>query len=82
MGGHGALVTSLRHPGCYQSVSAFSPIVAPSQVPWGQKALGAYLGTEAMGSLAVYGATALTFRAFDALPGATMLWAAFRPAPL
>ena len=37
MGGHGALVTALRHPGRYQSVSAFSPIVAPSQVPWGQK---------------------------------------------
>jgi S-formylglutathione hydrolase len=46
MGGHGALVTALRHPGRYQSVSAFSPIVAPSQVPWGQKALGAYMGTD------------------------------------
>ncbi len=46
MGGHGALVTALRHPGRYKSVSAFSPIVAPSQVPWGQKALGAYLGTD------------------------------------
>ena len=43
LGGHGALVTALRHPGRYRSVSAFSPIVAPSQVPWGQKALGAYL---------------------------------------
>jgi S-formylglutathione hydrolase len=46
MGGHGALVTTLRHPGRYRSVSAFSPIVAPSQVPWGQKALGAYLGED------------------------------------
>ncbi len=46
MGGHGALVTALRHPGRYRSVSAFSPIVAPSQVPWGQKALGAYLGPD------------------------------------
>jgi S-formylglutathione hydrolase len=46
MGGHGALVTALRHPGRYRSVSAFSPIVAPSQVPWGQKALAAYLGTD------------------------------------
>lgn len=46
MGGHGALVTALRHPGRYRSVSAFAPIVAPSQVPWGQKALGAYLGSE------------------------------------
>jgi S-formylglutathione hydrolase len=44
MGGHGALVLALRHPGLYQSVSAFSPIVAPSQVPWGRKALTAYLG--------------------------------------
>ena len=48
MGGHGALVTALRHPGRYRSVSAFSPIVAPSQVPWGQKALGAYLGADPM----------------------------------
>lgn len=47
MGGHGALITALRHPGRYLSVSAFSPIVAPSQVPWGQKALGAYLGADA-----------------------------------
>lgn len=46
MGGHGALVTALRHPGRYRSVSAFSPIVAPSQVPWGEKALGAYLGPD------------------------------------
>jgi S-formylglutathione hydrolase len=47
MGGHGALVTALRHPGRYRSVSAFSPIVAPSQVPWGQKAFSAYLGEDA-----------------------------------
>lgn len=46
MGGHGALVTALRHPGRYRSVSAFAPIVAPSQVPWGQKALAAYLGPD------------------------------------
>ena len=46
MGGHGALVTALRNPGRYRSVSAFSPIVAPSQVPWGQKAFGAYLGDD------------------------------------
>src|SRR5690606_28287953 len=38
MGGHGALVCALRNPGRYRSVSAFSPIVAPSQVPWGEKA--------------------------------------------
>ncbi len=46
MGGHGALITALRHPGRYQSVSAFAPIVAPSQVAWGQKALTAYLGDD------------------------------------
>ena len=46
MGGHGALVTALRNPGHYRSVSAFSPIVAPSQVPWGQKAFAAYLGED------------------------------------
>lgn len=49
MGGHGAMVTALRHPGRYRSVSAFSPIVAPSQVPWGQKALTAYLGQDRTG---------------------------------
>ena len=43
MGGHGALVTALRNPGRYRSVSAFSAVVAPSQVPWGQKAFAAYL---------------------------------------
>lgn len=46
MGGHGALVTALRRPGRYRSVSAFSPIVAPSQVPWGEKAFSAYLGSD------------------------------------
>jgi S-formylglutathione hydrolase len=46
MGGHGALTLALRHPGRYRSVSAFAPIVAPSQVPWGEKALGRYLGAD------------------------------------
>lgn len=46
MGGHGALVLALSNPGRYCSVSAFSPIVAPSQVPWGEKALGLYLGSD------------------------------------
>ncbi len=46
MGGHGALTLALRHPGRYRSVSAFAPIVAPSEVPWGQKALGGYLGPD------------------------------------
>jgi S-formylglutathione hydrolase len=46
MGGHGALTVALRHPGQFRSVSAFAPIVAPSQVPWGEKALGNYLGPD------------------------------------
>lgn len=47
MGGHGALTMALKYPGRYRSVSAFAPIVAPSQVPWGHKALPRYLGTDA-----------------------------------
>jgi S-formylglutathione hydrolase len=46
MGGHGALVIALKHPQRYRSVSAFSPIVAPSQVPWGRKAFSRFLGAE------------------------------------
>ncbi len=44
MGGHGALVLALRNPGLFASVSAFAPICAPSQAPWGRKAFGGYLG--------------------------------------
>jgi len=44
MGGHGALTLALRHPELYQSVSAFAPISAPSQCPWGKKAFTNYLG--------------------------------------
>jgi S-formylglutathione hydrolase len=46
MGGHGALTIALRNPERFSSVSAFAPIVAPSQVPWGQKALTGYLGED------------------------------------
>lgn len=46
MGGHGALVTALRNPGRYASVSAFSPIASPMSAPWGQKAFEAYLGSD------------------------------------
>ncbi|MCK7592890.1 S-formylglutathione hydrolase [Pseudomarimonas salicorniae] len=45
MGGHGALVVALRNPDRYACASAFAPIVAPSEVPWGRKALTAYLGS-------------------------------------
>ena len=46
MGGHGALTVALSFPDRFRSVSAFAPIVAPSQVPWGQKALAGYLGED------------------------------------
>ena len=44
MGGHGALTISLRNPGRFRSTSAFAPIVSPMNCPWGEKALGGYLG--------------------------------------
>jgi len=46
MGGHGALTLALRHPGRWRSVSAFAPICAPSQCPWGHKAFSGYLGAD------------------------------------
>ncbi|HHA1369967.1 MULTISPECIES: S-formylglutathione hydrolase [Enterobacter] len=46
MGGHGALIMALKNPGKYASVSAFAPIVNPTQVPWGQKAFTHYLGDD------------------------------------
>ncbi|MGO1117763.1 S-formylglutathione hydrolase [Rhodovibrionaceae bacterium A322] len=46
MGGHGALTLHLKNPESYKSVSAFAPIVAPSQVPWGIKAFSGYLGDD------------------------------------
>ncbi|WP_255987862.1 S-formylglutathione hydrolase [Chitinolyticbacter albus] len=67
MGGHGALTLALRNPGRYRSVSAFSPIVAPSQVPWGRKAFTAYLGTD-QAAWAAYDAVALIRDAKERLP--------------
>jgi len=46
MGGHGALTIHLKNPETYRSVSAFAPIAAPSQCPWGEKALSGYLGND------------------------------------
>ena len=46
MGGHGALTIALRNPGRFRSVSAFAPIVAPMDCPWGQKAFTGYLGPD------------------------------------
>ena len=60
MGGHGALTVALRNPGRFRSVSAFAPIVAPSQAPWGQKALGGYLGDDRAAQESIW-------RAYDAV---------------
>jgi S-formylglutathione hydrolase len=46
MGGHGALTIALRNPDRYRSISAFAPISAPMQCPWGQKAFAGYLGAD------------------------------------
>jgi len=59
MGGHGALTIALRNPDRFRSVSAFAPIVAPLQCPWGEKALGGYLGPDRM-AWRSYDACALT----------------------
>ncbi|KRA96716.1 S-formylglutathione hydrolase [Devosia sp. Root685] len=67
MGGHGALTIALKNPGRYRAVSAFSPIVAPSQVPWGEKAFSAYLGPN-RDTWKQYDATALLASATERLP--------------
>ena len=46
MGGHGALTIGLRNPDRFKSISAFSPIVSPLNCPWGEKALGGYIGPD------------------------------------
>lgn len=58
MGGHGALTIGLRNPGRFASVSAFAPIVAPMECPWGHKALTGYLG-ESQSAWLAYDACAL-----------------------
>ncbi len=72
MGGHGALVLALRDPVRWHSISAFSPIVAPSQVPWGQKAFGAYLGPD-RATWAAWDATDLVRSRGDAGDGPAIL---------
>lgn len=67
MGGHGALTLHLKNPDTYRSVSAFSPIVAPTQVPWGQKALAAYLGDD-QSSWQAYDATQLVAKSPSKAP--------------
>src|SRR5882757_2485691 len=70
MGGHGALTLGLRNPQIYKSISAFAPISAPKQVPWGQKAFSGYLGPDAgdpgTGSWSAYDATDIMLGLKDA----------------
>ncbi|TCV97110.1 S-formylglutathione hydrolase [Luteibacter rhizovicinus] len=70
MGGHGALGIALKNPDRYRSVSAFSPIVAPAQVPWGEKAFGRYLGKD-RAHWAGYDATELLAR--GTFPGTILI---------
>jgi S-formylglutathione hydrolase len=72
MGGHGALTLALRHPGRYASISAFAPIVAPSQVPWGQRAFSAYLGAN-RATWAAHDAVELVARAPALTAGGTAI---------
>jgi len=65
MGGHGALTLGLRNPGIYKSISAFAPIAAPKQCPWGQKALTGYLGPD-RGQWSRYDATEIVAGIEDA----------------
>lgn len=67
MGGHGALVIALRNPGRYRGVSAFAPVASLARVPWGEKALGAYLGEDREQWLQ-YDAAALIPQADERLP--------------
>jgi S-formylglutathione hydrolase len=72
MGGHGALTLALRNPDIYRSVSAFAPIAAPRQCPWGQKAFSGYLGPD-RGQWSEYDATELVARVSNAASRAPIL---------
>jgi S-formylglutathione hydrolase len=71
MGGHGALTVGLKNPAVYRSISAFAPICSPLNCPWGQKALGNYLG-EDRSRWAEYDATELV-RSLDHMPAHPIL---------
>src|SRR5882757_2573703 len=70
MGGHGALTLALRNPSLYRSVSAFSPIAAPMQSPWGRKAFTNYLGADKQ-AWCDYDASELVAR--EAYPGPILI---------
>ena len=72
MGGHGALTIGLKNRDTFRSISAFAPICSPMNCPWGQKALGNYLGSD-QSSWPEYDATALIKQLGDSLPQNTIL---------
>ena len=72
MGGHGALVLALRNPDLFCSVSAFAPICAPSQCPWGTKAFSGYLGQDEQGWLQ-YDASALMENRLTPFPNGILI---------
>jgi len=67
MGGHGAITIALKNPGRYRSVSAFAPICAPSQCPWGKKVFAAYLGQD-QEKWGAYDSCALILQSREKLP--------------
>ena len=72
MGGHGALTLALRHPGLYRSVSAFAPIAAAAQSPWGEKAFTHYLGAD-KAQWQAHDASALMAQAKTPFPGGILI---------
>lgn len=72
MGGHGALMLALRNPGLFRSVSAFAPICAPSQCPWGHKAFTGYLGSDEL-CWQQYDASALMAGLNNPYPGGILI---------
>ena len=73
MGGHGALTLALRHPGLFKSVSAFAPICAPSQCPWGEKAFTGYLGADTSRWLAHDASALMQQNASAPFPGGILI---------
>lgn len=73
MGGHGALTLALRHPGVFKSVSAFAPIAAPSQCPWGKKAFSGYLGKDESAWLAHDASALMAAQTTPPYPGGILI---------
>ncbi len=73
MGGHGALTLALRHPGVFKSVSAFAPIAAPRQCPWGRKAFSGYLGADESAWLAHDASALMAAQTTPPYPGGILI---------